>query len=156
MCGVEADWQEQGHDFAPEIISDPAPLLGRALYMRNDADILSVHGRMQLVAQNIVLPCDQGMGLFADFEETFLVELSFLYMRLCSMEQIGHAYLEIFVEIGRNDGQIAQPLQQRHLLAGGPVQYTGIECQNAQVAVDQGRLDGHVVWPCRKWIKLTC
>ena len=104
MRGVEADWQEQGHDFAPEIISDPAPLLGRALYMRNDADILSVHGRMQLVAQDIVLPCNQGVGPFADFEETLLSELALLRVRLSGMEQVGHAHLEIFVEIGRNDG----------------------------------------------------
>ena len=47
------------------------------------------------------------------------------------------AHLEELVEVGRDDAQKAQPLQQRHLRATGPVQHPLVEGQDAVVPVQQ-------------------
>jgi hypothetical protein len=55
--------------------------------------------------------------------------------------QVGRgAHLEKLVEVGRDDAQKPQPLQQRHVRALGPVQHPLIEGKNAVVAVQE--LDG--------------
>ena len=139
---IQADGQQQRHDLAPEIVADPAALLGRALGMRHDADALCLHGQVQML-ENVVLPRNQRVRLFADLQKALLGELAFLHVLLRSDEQVGHAHFEIFVEVGGNDGQVAQSLQQRNFFACGPIQHPGVEGQNAQVAIDEWGLNGH-------------
>jgi hypothetical protein len=47
--------------------------------------------------------------------------------------------LEKFVQVGRDDAQIAQTLQQGHIGAVRPIENPLVESQNAQVTVQQGR-----------------
>jgi hypothetical protein len=60
---------------------------------------------------------------------------------ICSNERIEHgpfADLEELVEIGRDDGQEAQALQQRHAGALRPVQHPLVEGKDAVVTVEEG------------------
>jgi hypothetical protein len=57
------------------------------------------------------------------------------------------AHLEKFVEVRRDDAQKAQALEQRHVVAHGPVEHALVEGKDAVVAVEQGDgLYGH--YPC--------
>jgi hypothetical protein len=56
--------------------------------------------------------------------------------------QVGHAHLEELVEVGRHDGQVAQPLQQRHIVTTGLGQHAPVELQDRALAIQQGRHSG--------------
>jgi len=49
----------------------------------------------------------------------------------------GGAHLEELVEVGRDDAQVAQALEQGHVGAHGPVENALIEAQDAVVTVQE-------------------
>ena len=62
MRRVQPDRQQQGFDFALEILPDPAPLGRVAFTVRHDLDALRFQRRYQVVVVQRVLAHDQGMS----------------------------------------------------------------------------------------------
>jgi hypothetical protein len=60
---------------------------------------------------------------------------------------VGDPDLEELVEVRRHDAQVTQPLEQRHLGSAGHREHPGVECQRAEVPLQQHcgrrRLHGH-------------
>ena len=60
-------------------------------------------------------------------------------------DDVGHAHLEEFVEVAADDGDVAQPLEQRHVVAPGLGQHAAVELQDGALAVEQRQGP----WTCR-------
>ena len=151
---VEADRQQQRAHLGLEVVLDPAALLGRARAVRDDGDTVGLQRRIQAVAQDVVLLGNQLVCLGRDAQELALGEVAFVDVVLRRIEQIRHADLEEFVQVGGNDGQVTHALEQRHFLARSPVEHAGVEGQNALVAIKHGgKLHGNTrqsaarAWP---------
>ena len=54
-------------------------------------------------------------------------------------------HLEKFIQVGRNNAQVAQTLEQRNILAASPVEYPFVESKDAQIPIQQVRAaDGYL------------
>ena len=53
------------------------------------------------------------------------------------LQVVGEAHLEKLVEVGRNDGDVAQPLEQRHVFAQRLRQHAAVELEDGLLAVEQ-------------------
>ena len=54
-------------------------------------------------------------------------------------QRAGKAHLEELVHVGRDDGQVAQPLQQRHIATPRLGLHPAVELQDGAFAVQQHR-----------------
>jgi hypothetical protein len=59
--------------------------------------------------------------------------------RTRGIQHVGKAHLEELVQVGRDDGDVAQPLQQRHVRTLGLGQHPAVEGEDGQFAVEQRR-----------------
>ena len=59
--------------------------------------------------------------------------------RLDLLLQAGDADLEELVQVRRNDGEEAQPLEQRHRIVGRLRQHAAVELEQAQLPVEEMR-----------------
>jgi len=110
--------------------------------MRQHLDAALLEQRHQLAVVDLVLQVDQAVHMLRDRgiavhgrRTTLLVAQARAQVRL-------EADLEELVEVGRDDGQIAQPFEQWHLGPARPVQHALVEGQDALVTI-QERNAGH-------------
>jgi hypothetical protein len=73
--------------------------------------------------------------------------------------QVGQPHLEELVQVGRDDGHVAQPLQQRHVGTLGLGQHAPVELQDGPLAVEQvlAVVAALSFWPARRrdlWVTL--
>ena len=112
----------------------PATLLLVALGMVEDAKAVVGQGGHHFVVQNAVLLVDQLMGLRRQVHE-LLAGLA-----LCALanqlQPVREPDLEELVQVGRDDGDVAQAFQQGHIGASGLGQHAAVEGQQRSFAID--------------------
>ncbi len=135
MRGVEPDRQQQRLHLGGEVFLDPTPLRRGALAVRHDFDAALFQRWQQLLVVERILLRHQLVHLGRHLVEGLRIDGSALLVA-DKCRQLGRkTHLEKLIQIGRHDGQVAQPLQQGHGRATGPVEYALIEGQNALIAV---------------------
>ena len=148
--GVQPHRHQQGLNFTQKIFTHPFALRGIAFAVRYQTDGTLVQRRNDGLVVDLVLARYQFMSsrhqrfkAGAGINTFFIACFGRRHMRRA-------AHLKPFVEIGRNNAQIAQALQQRHVFALGPTQHTLVEHQNAVVAVQQfRRRQNYLCWRLR-------
>ncbi len=137
--GVEADRRQQRSHFALEIVTHPGALLRIALRVIDDHDAMPFERRHDRPVVEVVLPLDQAMRTFDHHR-----------IRRCDrarraganlLGQVRHPDLEEFIEVGRDDADVAQPLRQRNRSTQGHRQHAFVERKQRQLPV-QVRLRG--------------
>ncbi|EKY07317.1 hypothetical protein HMPREF9120_01046 [Neisseria sp. oral taxon 020 str. F0370] len=145
--GVEADGGKYRPQFAVEIAFNPRALFGRPVAAAIEMDAgLSERG-LQFFVEHGVLFGNQAVRFFRGGGHGFggrqaAVEqaggVAFVFA-----PQPGHAYFEKFVEVGRDDAQKPQPLQQRHAHVLRLCQNAAVEGEQAQFAAEKAVGSGH-------------
>jgi hypothetical protein len=134
---VQPHRNQQGPDLALEIRLDPAALRRRALAVRDDPDAPFAKGRQQLVVVDHVLVRHQPARARSQRLERLPRVQAPVRARLAGAEvRLGPHFKEL-VEVGRDNAQVAQPLQQGHRGTAGPVKHPFVEGEDAVVAVQQ-------------------
>lgn len=105
--------------------------------MCDDADTTFFQGGQDLIVVNGVLTLDQRMHALGQCPVGLDSRGAALFVGQARGVVRGEADLEKFVQVGRDDGQVAQPLQQRHVGTAGPVEHALVEGQNTLVAVEK-------------------
>jgi hypothetical protein len=107
--------QPHRHQQRPHLLLEearhPGALRLVALGMVEHEDALLAQRRHQLVVEQRVLLVDQRVRLVGDGVEVGSAALAGLHR----LDGVGQPHLEELVEVGRHDGEVAQPLQQRHV-----------------------------------------
>ena len=105
--------------------------------VRQKPQSLRGQGREQLVVVDAVLALDRIVQKFSELLETLLAVRPAMVMGLGGTQvQLG-AHLEKFIEVGRDDAQEPQSLQQRNIFALSPGQNPQVEVQQTLVAVQK-------------------
>ena len=130
---------ERGKDPVAEIIGGGSALLRAERGGRDDADAGSMKLRHDLGVQRPVLQFDHRVRRGRQPREA-----------LPSSGRGGqtalerrHPHHEELVEVGADDGQEAQPFQQRHLRAQCLIEHAPVELHPAQLPVQEGAVTGH-------------
>ena len=133
MRRIQTHRHQQRANLAPEIALHPSALLGIALAMGHDLDALVLELPRQGVVVKRVLTFDQLVGCGRKLDEDGIRRAA--TARCAHVRR--HPDLKKLVEVGRDDAQIAQPLEQGHVLTGDHGQHSLVKGQNAAVAVKQ-------------------
>src|SRR5258708_2095742 len=141
MRRIETDRREHRQQRAEKIVADPLPLRpGPFLALREHDAFARERGQHHLV-QQLVLLRDQSVGLLAHRLEHLgraaSVGARIVQAELDALLQPGDADLEEFVAVGRDDGEEAQPLEQRHRLVRRMRHNAAVERVCAELLVDE-------------------
>ena len=135
--------QQQWLHLALEEARHPVALGRRALGMVDDEDALLLQRGRQLVVEDGVFLVDQRVGLLGHGAQVVTLGVGggarAVHRQAHGPDGIGKPHLEEFVHVGRDDGDVAQPLEQRHVGAAGLGQHAPVEGQDGPLAVEQGR-----------------
>jgi hypothetical protein len=137
MSRIQPYRNQERLDLALIVVVHPFALCRVALAVRNDVDALAREGRHQLVVVERVLPPYQRMRHLGQALEGLHGVVALVVACGIGDQVRRRPDLEEFVEVGRNDAQVAQALDQRHFRAVGPVEHPLVEGQDAVVAVEQ-------------------
>ena len=160
MGRIQRDRRQQGLDLGDEHRLRPRPLgIGPAGdHVKHNA--LGGQGRDQLFVEQRVLALDQLTHPQGDDLQAFARHHRIDMGGVGDLAQFGHADLEELVEVARDDGDVAQALEQRHLGQVGQRQDSLVEGQHALLAVEQaqdrfnrrrgGRRDSHAPQSARR------
>ena len=137
MGRIQPDRDQQRPHLALKILLYPAALLGCALAVRDDANALRRKRRHERIVVQRVLACHQILRLGHERRERGhgVGPLGLATLRRRDVRRGAH--LEEFIQVGRDDAQVAQALKQWHIAAASPVEYTLVESQDAVVAVEK-------------------
>ena len=114
----------------------PARLI--AFAVREDTDPLFLEGRQQHMVVEPVLLIDHPSRTINDPRQLIGRGLTSTRGER-GFDVRRNPHLEKFIQVGRNNAQVAQTLQQGNVLAPCPIKHTFIEGQDAQIAVEQRR-----------------
>ena len=135
MRWVEPHRNQQGTNLAQKIGFDPAPLRRVALALGQQVNTMPCKFRHQHFIEQLVLACHDVVRTGRqDPENVGRFRLTGPLKGHCSKMR-GRAHLKKFVEVGGDDAQEAQTLQQRHLRTGCQVEHPLIEGEDATVTV---------------------
>ncbi len=142
MRGVESHRREHRHQFAEEVVADPGRLGFVPVRAANEVDaVLGELGNDRLVEQ-FVLARNQRMRRFRDCPELLArrqaVGRTLGRVGADLFLEAGHAHLEEFVHVARDDAQEAQALQQGHGRIVCLRQHPALKGEYAELAVDEG------------------
>ena len=138
MRRIEAHRHQQRAHLALEILVHPLLLRRVAVAMRHDLDAFLRERRHQLVVVERVLPLDEPVRGDRELLEAAHRVRPFELAGQGGRHVLGGPDFEEFVEVGRDDGQEAQPLQQRDGVALGPIEHPFVEGEDAVVTVQEG------------------
>ena len=135
MGRVQGDGGEQRLDLAHEDLIGPVAQGIVPLGREEDLHALGFQGRQDVAAQHLVLAFDQlaradgqrGNAGACRGRQRGVASGDFL--------QLGHADLEQLVEVAGDDGDVAQPFQQRSVGGFGQRQHAAVEGDDALLAV---------------------
>ncbi len=139
MRGIEADGDQQRTHLGLEILAHPGALGRIAIAVRDDRDALAGEGGREVVVVEGVLPLDQLVREGRKLLEAAHRGRTLGLARERGRQVIRRAHLEPLVQVGRDDGQEAQALQQRNAWPLGPVQHPFVEGEDAVVTVEEGK-----------------
>mmetsp|Transcript_100847 Transcript_100847/g.281024 ORF Transcript_100847/g.281024 Transcript_100847/m.281024 type:complete len:722 (+) Transcript_100847:177-2342(+) len=132
---IQPDRHQQRPHLALEKLLHPAPLGLVAVGMVEDDDALLQQQGHDLLVEDPVLLVDQRVGGPAHAVHILVGDGAERVAR--SLQHVREAHLEELVEIAGHDADIAQPLQQRHVLALGLGQHPAVELEDGLFAVEQ-------------------
>ena len=143
MRRVEADRRQHRQQLAEVAIADPLALLRRPFLAAGEDHAFTRERRQYHLVQELVLVGDQRVRLAAHRLEHFggapRIRAGIVQAELDALLETGDADLEELVEVRRDDGDEAQPLEQRHRVVGRLRQHAAIERELAELAVDELR-----------------
>ena len=134
---VQPHRQQQRLHLVDEVLAHPAALARIALAVRDDADAALFQRGQQLVVVDRVLAFHQGVHPFGQGAVGIDRGGPPLLVGQAGRVVRREADLEKLIQVGRHDGQVAQPLQQRDVGAAGPVEHALVEGQDALVAIEK-------------------
>ena len=138
---VEPDGRQHRHHFAEEVVADPFLLRRRPLGAAQEADLLLRERGEDLVVQQPVLLLDDALHLRRDLPERLQRREPVRSRRdrahLDLLLQPRDADLEELVQVGGDDAQEAQALEQRHRAVLGLREDAAIEFEDLQLAVEE-------------------
>ncbi len=140
MRRIESDGHQQRSHLAFEEARHPFALGLGALGMVDDPDAMQRQRRHHLLVEDRVLLVDQRVRLDGDQREFPQRVSGARHPR--RLERVGEAHLEEFVEVGRHDRDVAQPLQQRHVGAQGLGEHAPVEFEDRTLAIEKGNPQG--------------
>src|SRR5204863_531662 len=140
---VEADRREHRQELAEEKLADPLALRRVPLLAPRENDAFAGERRQHDVVEQPVLGGDERVRLAAHRLEHLRggarVRTRLGKPELDAFLQPGDADLEELVEVGGDDGDETQPLEQRHRVVGRHRQHAAVERENAELAVEKLR-----------------
>src|SRR5439155_1392025 len=140
---VEADRREHRQELAEEKLADPLALRRVPLLAPRENDAFAGERRQHDVVEQLVLGSDQRVRLAAHRLEHLRggarIRTRLGEPELDAFLQPGDADLEELVEVGGDDGDETQPLEQRHRVVGRHRQHAAVERENAELAVEKLR-----------------
>ena len=136
MGQVQPDRHQQRANLLLEELVDPASLGHIALCVVQHHDALGLEGRHHDLVEGGVLLVDHHMGMGGHIGHLGQRDARARHAR--GLEVIGKAHLEELVHVGRDDGDVAQALQQRHVLPQRLGQNAAVEFEDGLLAVEQG------------------
>ena len=132
---IQPHRHQQRFDLALEELLHPAPLRLVAVGVVEDDDLLLAQQRHDLLVEDVVLLVDQRVRGAA---HALHVLAGHRAERVAGgFQHVGEAHLEELVEVARHDADVAQPLQQRHVLPLGLGQHAPVEFEDGLFAVEQ-------------------
>ena len=131
---VQGDRHQQRPDLGFEESGHPAPLGRAALGVVQDADAAFGQGGHDLLVEQAVLLVDQLVRLARDGGEG--AARSLVGRRADDLQVIRKAHLEELVQVGRDDGDVAQALKQGHVGSRGLGEHTAVESEEREFSVD--------------------
>ena len=136
---VEADRRQHRQHFALEVVVHPGALRVVPGAAPQELDPRLRELRQQHIVQKLELLRDEVARLARDDRERLLrrhpVRPRIGDAELDLLLDAGDADLEELVEVRRDDGQEAQPLEQRHGLVGGLREHAPLESEDAELAI---------------------
>ena len=137
MRRVQTHRDKHGPHLALKILLHPDPLCGRTLVVRQKPQSLRGQGWEQLVVVDAVLALDRIVQKFGKFLETLLAVRPAMVVGFGGAQvQLG-AHLEKLIQVGRDNAQKPQALQERNIFALSPRQNPQVEVQQTLVTVQQ-------------------
>ncbi len=127
--------QERPH-LALEELGHPVALRLIAVRMVEHHDALVAQQRHHVLVEDGVLLVDQEMRLARHALDVAVADLRIGVAR--RIQHVGKAHLEELVQIAGDDADVAQPLQQRHILALRLGEHPTVELEDRLLAVEQG------------------
>ena len=137
MRRVEADRHQQRPHLGLEEGADPASLGAVAVGVVEDADAALGERRHHLVVEDRVLLVEERVRAAASASMSAGGRAAVGPPR--RLEAVGEADLEELVEVRRDDADVAQPLEQRHVVAARLRQDAPVELEDRALAVQQRR-----------------
>ena len=137
MRRIQPHGNQQRAHLALEILPHPALLHQVTLAVRDHLDAVDRQTGQKLVVVQGVLAIHQIVGGHRYPLERVRAEAGVGFRPLRSSQMGLSPHFKEFVQVGRHDAQVAQPLQHRHVLAVGPVQHPLVEGEDAVVTVQQ-------------------
>lgn len=123
----------------PVLAPDASPMALREL-VGHHLDAAFFQCRQQILVVDAVLLLHQRMNAGGQSLESVVGVGPFFVAAELGRHVGSRPHLEEFVQVGRHDAHIAQPLQQRHVWAARPVQHPLGERQDALIPVQQRKL----------------
>ena len=137
MRRIQPNGNEQGPNLLLEELIDPLALRFGSVRVAQDHDALALEQRHQLVIEGGVLVVDQAMRVFGDG-----LDVTVGHARAGqsgSLEVVGKADLEKLVDVRRDDADVAQALEQRHIVPQGLRQNPPVEFEDRGLATQPER-----------------
>ena len=140
MRGIQPHGHQQRLNLAQKELTHPFTLSGIALTVRNQPDRMLGECRNDGVVVELILMSHQRVGRgHQRLVAAAGVDAFFIPRNRCR-DMGGAANLKPFIQVGRDNAEITQALQQRNILALCPAQHPFVERKNAVVAVQQLQL----------------
>jgi len=136
---IQPHRQQQRLHFAREEAGHPGPLRVGALGVVDDDDAPALQGRHHLVVEHRIHRIDQPMGLGRHLAQFVALRVVVVGGFTHRADRVGKTHLEKLVHVRRDDGDVAQTLQQGHVGPPGLGQHAAVELQDRALAVEQGR-----------------
>ncbi len=141
MRGIEADGGEHRHHLAEEVVADPFLLQGIPFGAAQEPDALPGERRQDVLVEQPVLALDDALGarghLAEDLERREAVGAGGARGHLDLLLHAREPDLEELVEVGGDDAEEAQALEQRHLAILGLGEHAAIELERLQLPVEE-------------------
>lgn len=137
MRRVQSHRHQQGTHLLLKVSLHPAALCRGPVAVGHHTNTHAVQGRHQRLVVGMVLLLNQRMDQGRDTLIT-ADRIAPLVLGTQKGRQVQFGtHLKKFIQIRGHDAEVAQTLQQRHIVSAGPVQHPFVECQNALVPVQQ-------------------
>ena len=137
---IQRHGHQQRTNLRLEEARHPTPLRLVAVSVVEDAQAFFGQGRHHFVVEHPVLLVNQLVRLRRQVRK--LLSGLALSALADELQPVRKAHFEELVQVGRHDGDVAKPLQQRHIGAARLGEHTAVEGQEGGFAID------HAGWAC--------